>query len=92
MSIHKVGPLDRDEFLQLQELLRRFVSYHDFRGWKSEVYATQGLLRSEYDRLFVPKPEVPMTAGPNPIPVHELLNAETPYEQLSAFISQGNES
>jgi hypothetical protein len=33
--------------------------------------------------------DVPMTAGPNPIPVHELLNSETPYEQLSGFIGMG---
>lgn len=90
-KIHKAGPLDQDEFLQLQELLRRFVSCHDNRGWTSELYATQGLLRSEYGRLFVPKPTVAMTAGPNPIPVHELLNAETPYEQLSAFIAMGEQ-
>lgn len=61
-----------------------------------EAYATQRSMdRAERDAAndplvsLIKAPSVPMTAGPNPVPVHELVNAETPWEQLSAFISMG---
>jgi hypothetical protein len=97
----KTGPLTFSEFEILTDLLRRFAINHcqPTSSELARVYLTRASVRSasraEQDAANDPlvqlldKTPVPMTAGPNPIPVSELLNAETGYEQLSAYIAMG---
>lgn len=101
----KTGKLTFTEFGTLARLLRRFEVHHTAPSEKAVVMATQQHVREVYCDLYVPNSDpaerptttscspstamVPMTAGPNPIPVSELLNAETPHEQLSAYIAMG---
>jgi len=75
------GPLKFNEWQLLSNLLRRFETQHlpAGSGWRSEVLATQGVVRRIYTELYVPAAP-PMTAGPNPIPVSELLNQNSIYD------------
>ena len=89
----KTGPLTLREFETLANLLRRFEVNHTTIPARQQV-AQQAyhVVRTTYAEKYMPgyaepaapkaKPDVPMTAGPNPIPVHELPNAESVWEIL----------
>lgn len=83
----KTGPLTLAEFDTLAALLRRFeVNHAPIEARRQVIRQADHVIRTEYAERYVPgyaaPADVPMTAGPNPIPVHELLNAESVWEIL----------
>jgi hypothetical protein len=78
------GKLKFNEWQTLSNLLRRLAMNHVPPNsiWRSEVLAMQGIVRCIYTELYVPAPPPmpPLTVGPNPIPVSELLNQNSVYD------------
>lgn len=72
------GPLTANELDTLSTLLRRLLEHDEAQPWRSEILAAQGVAGKARDAK---REEPAMTAGPNPIPVSQLLNDDS-YDRL----------